>query len=474
MNLRDTPFSIVTSIFFLLLTSACSLSGQGEPTPTLIFPTPWDLFGSPNPDSRAPQQEPTKTPTPYPTPTAVDWPEPYLGTPNPVKITPVPPPAPVQHNPEDFNILLLGSDRREIAFSTDVMLLVNFQPKNNTITLLSIPRTMIVYIPGWEMELVNQAYHHGEQGYYPGLGPALVRDTLLYNFGIEVDRYILVDFGQFEEIINTIGGVDVPVACPYTDYRLISPELDPNKEHNWGLYTVPSGVVKMDGEMALWYARSRLKSSDFDRNRRQHEVIRAIADKAISLEMIKYVPALYNQVSEFVVTDLTIFDAITLAPQIADLGSANIRSYYIDQRILTRWYSPSGRVMFIPDLNAMYALVEEALSPPEDTEHERKAYTVEVWNGTTNEGLDRLAAERLNYAGFVSHLGDADKTSYHQTLLYDFTSGGSPEFLQELMDLFGLAPGNTASVPAEDTPYDFLLILGTDFDPCFDPKQIDR
>ena len=93
-------------------------------------------------------------------------------------------------------------------------------------------------------------------------------DTLLYNFGIEVDRYMLVDFGQFEEIVDTLGGLEVPVVCPYTDYRLKSPDLDPEKEESWGLYTVPAGVAEMDGELALWYARSRLKSNDFDRNRR--------------------------------------------------------------------------------------------------------------------------------------------------------------------------------------------------------------
>ena len=458
---------------FLLVAVACSLPGRQDPTVDINFPTPQNFFGTPDP-SQQPTPPPTATFTPFPTATKVNWPEPYAGTPNPVKITPVPEPAPVQHNPADFNILLLGSDRRELAFSTDVMLLINIQPDYNTITLLSIPRTMIVYIPGWEMQLVNQAFHHGEQGYYPGLGPALVKDTLLYNYGIEVDRYMLVDFGQFESIIDTIGGVDVPVVCPYTDYRLKSPELDPEKEDNWGLYTVKSGVNHFDGEMALWYARSRLKSSDFDRNRRQQEVIRALASKALQLEMIKYIPSLYSQLSDFVITDLTLFDMLNLAPQIADLGTANIRSYYIDQRILTRWYSPKGQVMFIPDLPAMYALVDEALSPPEEIEYERQEFTVEIWNGTPTEGLDSLAEERLDYAGFISQTGTPDKIDYPQTLLYDFSENGNPEVSQELRDLFGISPDAFAAVPAGDAPYDFLLILGADFNPCFDPKQIDR
>ncbi|NIW46294.1 MAG: hypothetical protein GWN14_06100, partial [candidate division Zixibacteria bacterium] len=348
-------------------------------------------------------------------------------------MTALPPPAPVVHNPEDFNVLLLGSDRREVTFATDVMLLVNYQPKYNSVSLLSIPRTLVVYIPGWEMEKVNKAYQHGEHGYYPGLGPSLVKDTLLYNFGIEIDRYMLVDFSQFEEIINTLGGVEVPVACPYTDYRLISPYLDPEKEENWGLYTVPSGMIEMDGELALWYARSRLKSNDFDRNRRQQELIRAIYSQALRLEMIKYIPALYGQLSETVVTDFTLFDALSLAPKMSDLGSVNIRSYYIDNTILTRWTNPRGQVMHVPDLNALYALVKEALGPPSEALTEE--FTVEIWNGTTTNGLDMLAVERLNYAGFRSNIGTADATNHDQTLLYDFTEQGSPEQAQELLTL---------------------------------------
>jgi len=59
-------------------------------------------------------------------------------------------------------------------------------------------------------------------------------------------------------------------------------------------------------------------------------------------------------------------------------------------------------------------------------------------------------------------------------LLYDFTEQGSPEQAQDLLNLFNLGPENFAAVPTKDSPYDFLLILGTDFDPCFNPKTIDR
>ncbi|MEJ2512648.1 MAG: LCP family protein [Anaerolineales bacterium] len=466
------PFLILSLL--LVASAGCNLNSNRSATPSVEFSRPVNLFGTPDPNlvTIGPTVTVTQTSTPFPTPTAVNWPPPYFGTPGPPLITPQPPPAPVIHNPEDFNVLLLGSDRRDITFATDVMLLVNFQPKYNSVSLISIPRTLVVYIPGWEMEKVNKAYQHGEESYYPGLGPALVKDTMLYNFGVEIDRYMLVDFNQFEEIINTLGGIDVPVACPYTDYHLISPNLDPEKEKSWALYTVPAGMIEMDGDLALWYARSRLKSNDFDRNRRQQELIRAIYSQALQLEMIKYIPTLYSQLSESVITDFTLYDALRLAPKLTDLGSVNIRSYYLDQRILTRWTNPYGQVMHVPNLQAMYTLFAEALGPPKEEVVED--LVVEIWNGTTINGLDSLASERLNYAGFRSNIGSADNTNHSQTLLYDFTEQGSPEQAQELLNLFNLGSENFAAVPTKDSPYDFLLILGTDFDPCFNPKAIDR
>ena len=277
-TLRIKTLSVIFIIF--LAAVACTLPNSA-PTPTVDFERPQDFFGTPLPSKTPTPGPPTNTSTPYPTPTPRSWAQPYFGTPGPTQITPIPNPAPLIYDPEDFTVVLLGSDRRKAVFATDVILVINFQPKYNAISMLSIPRAMLVYIPGWQMNKVNLAFQHGEYGYYPGLGPALLKDTLEYNLGIEVDRYMLVDFSQFESVVDAIGGVDVPVACPYTDWRLISPELDPEDEDNWALYTVPSGVIHMDGDLTLWYARSRKKSSDADRNRRQQEVIRALYSQAL-------------------------------------------------------------------------------------------------------------------------------------------------------------------------------------------------
>jgi LCP family protein required for cell wall assembly len=456
----------------LILVQGCNLPAESSDGQDQL-PTPFTFFETYQPENTGTPTA-TATRTPFPSPTPVDWPPPFFGTPGPTQVTPVPYPAPVIHNPDDFTVLLLGSDRRTSTFATDVMVIVNIQPDFNTISLISVQRDFFVYIPGWQMNRVNGAFQHGQFGYYPGLGPALVKDTLLYNLGVEIDRYILVDFGGFEEIIDTLGGVDIPVACSYTDWRLKRPELDPEEEDNWHKFTVPSGVVHMDGDYALWYARARKQSSDFSRNQRQQVILRAIFSQALRLEMVSNLTGLYSQLSASVVTDFTMMDAITLAPLISSLRSAQIRSYYIDRDILSRWTTPRGREVQIPNQQALYALMAEALGPPTETELIHNQLTVEIWNGTNMEGWETLAAERLSYAGFDSTINASEETNVPQTTLYDFTDGNVPEPAQTLGMLFNLDPNLIVSVPTVESPVDYLLILGVDFDPCFEPDEINR
>ena len=107
-----------------------------------------------------------------------------------------------------------------------------------------------------------------------------------FHVGIRIDHTAMVEFDGFRRIVDTLGGIEVPVACAYTDWRLIEPTLDIYDENNWWLYTVGPGQVHMDGDLALWYARSRSKSSDFDRGRRQQEVLRYIFQKALQTDTL--------------------------------------------------------------------------------------------------------------------------------------------------------------------------------------------
>ena len=129
---------------------------------------------------------------------------------------------------ETVNFLLIGSDVRSgTSFRTDTMVIAILRPNEGQVSLISIPRDLWVSIPEWQNQRINTAYQHGISVGYPGGGPGLLKDTILYNLGIRIDHTAMVDFSGFSQIVDTLGGVDVPVSCSYTDWRLIDPELRP-------------------------------------------------------------------------------------------------------------------------------------------------------------------------------------------------------------------------------------------------------
>ena len=122
---------------------------------------------------------------------------------------------------------------------------------------------------------------------------------------------------------------------PFTDWHIKNPRRSDQDPNNWRLYTIGPGVVHMDGDLALWYARSRLRSSDFDRGRRQQEVLRAIYTRGLQLDVIPHLPRLYKQLHAAITTDLSLDDMLGLAPLAVNLGGEQrIRSFYINKEVV--------------------------------------------------------------------------------------------------------------------------------------------
>ena len=168
---------------------------------------------------------PASTRAATPTPTAQTKVEPTLGyyniTPaaNATLATPIPTPVSQLDLDEDVvNILLIGTDYRaaEATFRTDTLIVVSINKKAGSVSMLSIPRDLYVYIPKWGMSRINSAYGAAASNAYPGGGPALLEQTLLYNLGIPIHYYALVNFDGFRQIVDTLGGIDVPVNCQVT------------------------------------------------------------------------------------------------------------------------------------------------------------------------------------------------------------------------------------------------------------------
>lgn len=257
----------------------------------------------------------------------------------------------VYKKPEgQVNILLLGSDSRPDGggFRTDVIVWVSLNPKDAYVSAISFPRDLFVQIPGYGENRINTAFPRG--------GFDLLADTFEINFGVRPDQYILVDFNGFKSVINNLGGINVQAAKNLTDSCA-----------KWvnasGQCSVGPGLVHMDGEVALWYARSRYSTNDIDRARRAQEVIEAIFNRLMSLDVILKVPDLYSAYTNYVNTDIKLGDVISLLPlanKIYDNG--DIRNYVIGYDYAYDWVTVQGAQVLVPDKEAIQELIVEALS----------------------------------------------------------------------------------------------------------------
>jgi LCP family protein required for cell wall assembly/PAS domain S-box-containing protein len=430
----------------------------------------------------------TDTPSPSPTPTALRPSVSLAPTFAPQAIvisdTVIAPPAPAplrQFGPNVVNIILMGSDRRpgDGAWRTDVLILVSVDPEAPSITMLSFPRDLWVYIPGWRWQRINLADERGETAGFPGGGPALVKQTIQYNFGIPVHYYARVDFGGYKRLIDSVGGVDVVADCPLVDIFPDVPDGQTDIISGPDLSTVLTGTIDipiagvyhLDGKHALWYSRSRKTTSDFDRSRRQQRVLRAVWDEIRRQGLLGQAPALWETLTQSVETDLTLNDVLYLAEVGSRLGPAHIRSRFIDGSMLTWHVTETGASVLRYSYDEIAPYLDEAFAPLPRNIAAQAPALIEVLNGTHHPDWERVAADRLGWAGFgVSNWGKADSISPRTTIV-DFTSTAKGSRLSALVELFGVSPDNVLRRPDPDSPVAYRVIVGEDYEPCQPPSR---
>ncbi len=186
------------------------------------------------------------------------------------------------------NILLIGVDDRKGGSTSrsDTMILVSIDKNHKQIKMTSFMRDTYVEIPGHGKNKMNAACTYG--------GPQLVVDTIEYNFGIDIDNYMLVDFNAFKDVIDGLGGVTVEVEKREAEYinRTSKQKIEYGE------------AVKLNGEEALVYVRIRYLDSDFYRTQRQRKVISAILNQVKKTNPFELVDTAKN-VLGYVETDMS-------------------------------------------------------------------------------------------------------------------------------------------------------------------------
>lgn len=193
-----------------------------------------------------------------------------------------------QKDDDRVNILLLGirgaNDIENGGLLSDSIILLSIKKSAKKVALISLPRDIYAKIPedGFRGK-INTAYVIGEEKEWDGGGLKFSKRVAAYVGGVYIDDAISVNFDAFKELIDNMGGVTVYLDKPFVEDKQWW--CDENGK-NCGVFSLPAGQNNLNSEKALFYVRSRFSSNDFDRDRRQQEVLFALKDKIFSLNML--------------------------------------------------------------------------------------------------------------------------------------------------------------------------------------------
>ncbi len=227
---------------------------------------------------------------------------------------------------EPFTILLMGvdSDAEGIAngsFNGDSLMLITFNPKTLSTTILSIPRDSYVPIACFSGQRKNKITHAAWQG------EECMMNTIENFLDVKIDYYVKINFAGVVQLVDTLGGVEIDVP-----YNL----CEQNSKRQWGNNTIyiEKGFQTLNGEQALAYARNRhpnpgkcsskwtnYTSNDFIRGEHQQEVVTAILNKFKDIDNLDTVYKLLDTISNNMVTNMSTDQILSLYNVFKDVAS---------------------------------------------------------------------------------------------------------------------------------------------------------
>lgn len=259
--------------------------------------------------------------------------------------------------PDIFNLLLIGTDgySSKINGRSDSMMLVRLNKQTKQIQIVSFMRDLFVKIPGKGKTRLNAAFVYG--------GAELLEKTLFENFGVSADGYLAVNFAIMKDLVNEIGGITVTVTKAemnqinvwMKDYYKQS-----GKKANYQKLT-EYGDVHLDGDSALAFSRIRNIDSDYERTRRQRQVIEAVFKKVMTMDKLTIAGLVLKNIGK-VQTDLGLDDALKLAPIVSEVADWQITTVRIPAQNCYTSETISGMAVLVPNLQKNKAALEAFFS----------------------------------------------------------------------------------------------------------------
>ena len=230
-----------------------------------------------------------------------------------------------KYRSEDYvkTYLLFGIEEIGGAANTDAILLLSVNTMDNTLKLTSIMRDTFVDIPGYYSNKINSVYAHGMKtgetlGEKRLNGGKLLTEVIEETFNIDITGFACVNFRNFQDIIDRLGGIDLELGSSEASYLRTT-----NYISNPAYRTVQTGWNHMNGNQVLGYCRVRKRATlgganaDYGRTLRHRRVINAVVQQYKSLPLTDMYSAL-KDILGYIITDLTEEDISTMLRNIVE------------------------------------------------------------------------------------------------------------------------------------------------------------
>ncbi len=311
------------------------------------------------------------------------------------------------------NILLLGNggSNHPGGGLSDTMIVASINWQNKKMAMISIPRDLWVQIPGYGYSKLNGTFAYGNQNpKKTGGGGKVASDVISSVLGIPIHYYASIDFEGFQKMIDKLGGVDILVEKDLYDPLYPAPNMI-----DYAPFKISAGLHHMDGATALKYARSRETTSDFDRSRRQEQVLVAIKERVLSSGTLANpvkITELLNIMGSHIRTSFSIGEIRSLWDEIKSVDTENIINKVFDTSAnspLTGLTDERGYIIIpkkgVGNYTELQKIAQNIFSAQPVVD---KDFKIEILNGTNKTGLATQVSQLLQSYGYqVTKVGNS-------------------------------------------------------------------
>lgn len=371
----------------------------------------------------------------------------------------------------NFLLLGVGGEGHSGAELTDTIMVASYHHTDNTLALLSVPRDLWIKAPSGTGMRINAVYEaESERTGSSTAALESMSETASRITNLPIHYFLKVDFHAFTQIVDALGGIDVLVEKEISDPLYPCPD-----EVNYCPFSISAGAQTIDGTVALKYARSRKTTSDFDRAKRQQQIMEALREKALSLDVLgspRKMKKIYDAVASNIVTNLSWREIIRLGGIASEFHRGNIANVVISDNPAETGgllYAPpresyGGAAVLLPvgdDFQKIHLLAGVLFGHPKILIEKTP---VEVLNASGRPRLAERAAYYLNRYGInaVKANNYPDRAVFPASTIY-FYGEAEPTELTSQIGKF--VTGTTAIGPAElaSRGYAVTVVVGQDF-----------